>query len=134
MTETGALSILLIGTNLFFLSRLRALAQAMGGNVVVAKDMEQAGQVMAQSRPHLVVIDLANLDHPDYQRLPQLLTACSHRLILAFGPHAQPHLLRKARSLGIPKVVPNSMLAQTFADMLRTASEQRAEGQGPEAI
>jgi DNA-binding NarL/FixJ family response regulator len=118
MEVSSTFSVLHLGKNLFFLAQLKAMTEAAGGTLIGAANLEEAMRRVSQPRPHMLVIDLSNLTGDDFEKIPALLQLCPEAAVLAFGPHRQPQLFKKARSAGIQAVVPNSRLTKTFLDTL----------------
>ncbi len=126
MAQVSTVQVLLATKNLFFTGRLKALAEPFGAKLVHVSSLKQVTERIGSPCPDLLVVDLSSVDNPDYGKLTELVARCPQTAVLAFGPHAQAHLLRRARAHGIDRVVPNSKLTEAFLQMLRTMSARGA--------
>jgi len=107
--------------DMFFASKVRATAEALGVEIAFQRTKESALEKIIQIRPHLIVVDLQNQrfdavefgselkGNPDTQSVP----------ILGFFSHVEVELQRRAMGAGFDRVLPRSVFARDLAAILR---------------
>lgn len=118
MTNPVPAAGLLVGSDLFFASKITGTAAALGGRIEVAASMEQARAKLAEQPYRCVLIDLGL---PGLE-LSGLLAAASGEprpVVVAFGPHVQTQSLQAARDAGCDAVLPRSRLSADLPALLR---------------
>ena len=114
MTRT----IIALVDDMFFASRIRATAEALGVSVSFPRSKEALIEKLTESQPALVLIDLHN------QRLDPLETAKEIKALeqgiplLGFFSHVEVELQRNALSAGFDRVIPRSVFSSDLADIL----------------
>ena len=112
--------IVAIVDDMFFASKIRATAEALGVEISFPRTRESALEKITQSQPQLVVADLHNSRfdlvefsselkaNPETQSIP----------LLGFFSHVEVELQRKATEAGFDQVVPRSVFARDLASIL----------------
>jgi len=112
--------IVAIVDDMFFASKIRATAEALGVEISFPRTRESALEKITQSQPQLVVADLHNSRfdlvefsselkaNPETQSIP----------LLGFFSHVEVELQRKATGAGFDQVVPRSVFARDLASIL----------------
>ena len=112
--------IVAIVDDMFFASKIRATAEALGVEISFPRTRESALEKITQSQPQLVVADLHNSRfdlvefsselkaNPETQSIP----------LLGFFSHVEAELQRKATGAGFDQVVPRSVFARDLASIL----------------
>ena len=115
--------VLAIVDDMFFASKIRATAEAVGVEVRFVRSMEKLVETARETRPGLVVVDLHNtkLDpvaigkelksHEELRQIP----------LLGFFSHVHADLQRNAVAAGFDKVIPRSVFARDLGQILVTA-------------
>lgn len=113
--------VLLVCSDLFFLTQLRSAAQAAGAAVDVELSAARIGQRLSGGGYALVAIDLEMAG----VELPELMAGLADEgrpAVVAFGPHVRAALLKGAREAGCDHVVPRSMAVELVAGLAAQAS------------
>ena len=112
--------IVAIVDDMFFASKIRATAEALGVEIAFPRTRESALEKITQSQPQLVVADLHNSRfdlvefsselkaNPETQSIP----------LLGFFSHVEVELQRKATGAGFDQVIPRSVFARDLASIL----------------
>ena len=101
-------SVLILTTNLFFMPRIEAAAEAGGLDTVSARTAVELMEAAASHNVPLVLVDL-EMDEPVWTEALEALkstgTPGNRPRIVSYGPHGEPDTLRKARQLGSDAVL-----------------------------
>ncbi|HEU4433686.1 MAG TPA: hypothetical protein VFR51_09830 [Pyrinomonadaceae bacterium] len=113
--------VLAIVDDMFFASKIRATAEAVGVEVSFPRSLEKLVEKAREAR--LVMVDLHNTkidplavgrelkSHEELKAVP----------LLGFFSHVHTDLQRSAVAAGYDKVIPRSVFARDLADILATA-------------
>jgi CheY-like chemotaxis protein len=99
---------------MFFASKIRAVAEAVGAEISFARSKEALIQKAREAKPRLVIVDLHN-QKIDPQELVQELPGIR---LLGFFSHVQTDLQRNALAAGFDRVIPRSVFARDLAEIL----------------
>lgn len=101
--------------DLFFQSRIRVAAGAIGADVRFFRNAAELERITAQRQPGLVILDLsvAGLDPAEVVRAVRPVP------VLAFGSHKAQAVLDAARRAGCDQVVVNSVMDAHLAELLQ---------------
>jgi DNA-binding NarL/FixJ family response regulator len=112
-------TVLVLTTNLFFMPRIEAAAEAGGMETVSAST---AARLMEAVGTHIVPIVLVDLemDEPVWTEALQSLKAAktAGTKVIAYGPHGEPDTLRKARDLGSDVVLIKRDFSEGLVELL----------------
>ena len=106
--------------DMFFASKIRATADAIGVEIAFPRTRESALEKIAQIQPQLIVIDLHNVrfDVVEFGSELKANTETQTVPLLGFFSHVEVELQRKAMDAGFDRVVPRSVFARDLAAML----------------
>ena len=109
MTPAG----LMLCDDLIFASKVTGTARAAGLTVAVARSLPRFAELLAESAPAGVLLDL----HHDGLDLPALLASLRERCpavprVTAFGSHVDAGRLKAAREAGCDLVLPRSQFVK----------------------
>ena len=104
--------------DLIFGARIRATAESVGANVVIAKSPEDVLSKAAEAGTRLIILDLdrRGLDIAD---LITKLKATSTAPILAYVSHVREDAIREAKQAGADRVIARGAFANQLADLLK---------------
>lgn len=114
--------VLAVVDDMFFASKIRATAEAVGIEIRFLRSIEKLVEKAREAKPELVVVDLHNtkLDpvalatevkgNEELQQIP----------LLGFFSHVQTELQRNAIAAGFDTVIPRSVFARDLAQILTT--------------
>jgi hypothetical protein len=97
---------------MFFASKIRAVAEAVGVEISFPRTMESLIEKAPQA--NLVIVDLHN-QKIDPLSLP---AALGGTLLLGFFSHVEVELQRRALSAGYDQVIPRSVFSRHLAQIL----------------
>jgi CheY-like chemotaxis protein len=115
-------AILAVVDDMFFASKIRATAEAVGAEISFLRSKEKLLEKARESRPELVVVDLHN-EKLDPVALATDLKADEQLReikLLGFFSHVHTDLQRSALAAGFDQVIPRSVFARDLAQILAT--------------
>lgn len=112
--------IIAVVDDMFFASKIRAVAEAIGVEISFPRSKEAIIQKAREMQPQLVLVDLHN------QRVDSVALAKDLKgdeqlreiPLLGFFSHVQTELQRNAVDAGFDQVVPRSVFARDLAEIL----------------
>lgn len=113
-------NVVAIVEDMFFASKIRATAEALGVEIAFPRTRESALQKIAQSQPQLIVVDLQHQRFDVVEFSSELKANAETRSVplLGFFSHVEVELQRKAMAAGFDQVVPRSVFARDLASIL----------------
>ena len=113
--------IIAIVDEMFFASKIRATAEAVGIEIAFPRTRESALEKIAQIQPQLIVADLQNarFDVIEFGSELKANTETQSVPLLGFFSHVEVELQRKAMHAGFDRVVPRSVFARELASIMR---------------
>jgi len=125
MTRT----VIAVVDDMFFASKIRATAEALGVSVSFPRSAEAVIEKLAQAQPALVVpalippplvlIDLHNQKLDALELAKAIKTQESTVTLLGFFSHVEVELQRNALAAGFDRVIPRSVFARDLAEILK---------------
>ena len=114
--------VLIVCSDLFFSTRLRAEAERAGALVELELQGSHAAS-RALSGEYAAVV--ADLESPglDISRLMEVLPPGDRPKVIAFGPHVQEQRLAAARAAGCDQVVSRGQIASGLCELLKLSGE-----------
>jgi DNA-binding NarL/FixJ family response regulator len=100
--------------DMFFASKIRAVAEAVGTEIIFPRSKEALMQKVREAKPRLVIVDLHN-QKIDPNELAKELPGIR---LLGFFSHVQTELQRKAIAAGFDQVIPRSVFARDLPEIL----------------
>ena len=124
MTRT----VIAVVDDMFFASKIRATAEALGVEVSFPRAKEALIEKLVQTQPDLVVpalippplilIDLHNQKLDPLELAKEIKTVDPTVSILGFFSHVEVELQRNALSVGFDRVIPRSVFSRDLAQIL----------------
>ena len=117
-------TVLVLTSNLFFMPRIEAAAEAGGMDLVSASTADKLMEAAASHNVPLVLVDL-EMDEPVWTQALEALKALKsagapETMVVAYGPHGEPGTLRKARELGSDAVLIKRDFSEGLQELLAT--------------
>ena len=116
-------SVLVLTSNLFFLPRIESAAEHFGLEVVSVASATALLEAAEGRNVSLVLVDL-EMDEPVWSKA---ITAVNDSvksddtpLVVAYGPHGEPEVLRKARELGSDAVIIKRDFSERLPELLES--------------
>jgi CheY-like chemotaxis protein len=114
--QTTARVAVAVVSDLFFASRLSSLADRSGVRLLFASSPGQLEDLLTQTRPSLVLVDLANRSL-DAAAAIRRAKGAGTPLVLAFGPHKDLEARSSALAAGADRWVTNQRLLETLGEL-----------------
>ena len=120
-TEPMPRRIIAIVDDMFFASKIRATAEALGVEISFPRTKDLALEKLHEKQPDLILVDLHN------QRFDPIQFAVEMKAnekvnsipLLGFFSHVEVELQRQATAAGFDKVIPRSVFARDLASILK---------------
>jgi len=112
-------TVVVLTSNLFFMPRIEAAAEAAGLDTVSAKTSDALMKAVEANSVPLVLVDL-EMDEPVWTEALESLKAAKTpgTRVVAYGPHGEPDTLRKARDLGSNAVIIKRDFSEGLIELL----------------
>ena len=107
---------------MFFASKIRAVAEAVGAEISFPRSREALVEKARETKPQLILVDLHNQQIDSNTLANELKSDEQLRDIrlLGFFSHVQTELQRNAIAAGFDQVVPRSVFARDLPKILST--------------
>ena len=113
-------AIIAVVDDMFFASKIRAVAEAVGAEISFPRSQEALIQKARDAKPRLIIVDLHN------QKLEPATLATALKAddelrsipLLGFFSHVQTELQRNALAAGFDQVIPRSAFARDLPMLL----------------
>ena len=105
---------------MFFASKIRAVAEAVGAEISFPRNKEALIQKAREGKPRLIIVDLHNQKIEPATLATELKADDELRAIpmLGFFSHVQTELQRTAIAAGFDQVIPRSVFARDLSKIL----------------
>ena len=112
-------TVLVLTSNLFFMPRIEAAAESGGLEMVSASTSEALMKATEAHDVPLVLVDL-EMDEAVWTEALESLAATKapNTKVVAYGPHGEPGILRKARDLGSDAVLIKRDFSEGLQELL----------------
>ena len=112
--------IIAIVDDMFFKSKIRAVAEAVGTEISFPRNQEALLQKVREAKPKLIIVDLHNQKIEPAALAAELKSDEEMRAIplLGFFSHVQTELQRNALAAGFDQVIPRSVFARDLSKIL----------------
>ena len=112
--------IIAVVDDMFFVSKIRAVAEAVGTEISFPRTRETLIQKAREAKPRLIVVDLHSQKFDPAELAAELKADDELRAIplLGFFSHVQTELQRKALNAGFDQVIPRSAFARDLPKIL----------------
>ena len=112
--------IIAIVDDMFFKSKIRAVAEAVGTEISFPRNKDALFQKASEAKPQLIIVDLHNEKIEPASLANELKADEELRAIplLGFFSHVQTELQRNAIAAGFDEVIPRSVFARDLSKIL----------------
>jgi CheY-like chemotaxis protein len=112
--------IVAIVDDMFFASKIRATAEALGSEISFPRTKELALGKLRDARPDLIIVDLHNQRFDPIQFANEMKADPETQSIplLGFFSHVEVELQRQATAAGFDTVIPRSVFARDLGKIL----------------
>jgi DNA-binding NarL/FixJ family response regulator len=113
--------VLAIVDDMFFASKIRATAEAVGVEIGFPRSVEKLIEAAREVKPQLVIVDLHNtkIDPVALSRELKSNEDLRDVKLLGFFSHVHTDLQRSALAAGFDKVIPRSVFARDLAQIIK---------------
>jgi CheY-like chemotaxis protein len=113
-------SVIAIVDDLFFASKIRGTAEALGVTVSFPRHADGVKEVIQQNPPALILCDLHSekFDSLSLARTLKADDATRHIPLVGFFSHVQTELQKAAEDAGFDRVIPRSLFTKNLAAIL----------------
>jgi CheY-like chemotaxis protein len=110
---------------MFFASKIRATAEAVGVEVSFPRSLEKVIEKAREAKPDLILVDLHNTKLDPVALATELKSTDDLRSVklLGFFSHVHTDLQRNAIAAGYDQVIPRSVFARDLAQILSTTPQ-----------
>ncbi len=105
--------------DLFFRSKIDAVAAAVGAEVEYASSLDAIAARCAEIEPSVVFTDLSDPAFPALQTLSQIRAAAPRTRVIGFASHVDLKPLKAAREAGYERTLSRSEFTAQLADLLK---------------
>ena len=114
--------IIAVVDDMFFASKIRAVAEAIGTEISFPRNVESLVQKARDGKPQLIVVDLHNqkIEPADLARTLKNDDRLNTIPLLGFFSHVQTEVQQNAIKAGFDQVVPRSVFARDLPKILST--------------
>src|ERR1041385_1121607 len=126
-------NVIAIVDDLFFASKIRGTAEALGVTVNFPRHADGVKEVIQRDAPALIVCDLhsAKFDPMALARMLKSETATRDIPLIGFCSHVQTELQTAAQDAGFDRVMPRSLFTRDLAAILGGEDLREAGTKGP---
>lgn len=114
--------VLAIIRDLFFRSKIDAVASAIGAEVAYASDVTAAAKRCRELAPRMVIIDLSDCAVAASQAAEAIRAAAPGARLIGFASHVDVTTLKAARDAGFDAALSKSEFTTELPDLLKPAS------------
>ena len=118
MNENRSGAVLALPADLIFGARIRASAESIGANVIIAKDPKDLLAKLSEQEVRTVILDLDRRGLNITDTIKQI-KATSSVTILAYVSHVAEDAIREARAAGADKVIARGAFAHQLPELLK---------------
>src|SRR4030095_12979439 len=124
MTRT----VIAVVDDMFFASKIRATAEALGVNVSFPRSKDAVIEKLTQGQPDLllpdlILIDLHNQKIDPVELAKEIKTQQPTVTLLGFFSHVEVELQQNALSAGFDRVIPRSVFSRDLAEILTSEAD-----------
>ncbi len=105
--------------DLFFRSKIDAVASALGATVAYASSLDAAALRCAELKPDLVFADLSDSTFPALETLQKIRAAAPDARVVGFASHIDLKPLNAAREAGFALTLSRSEFTAGLPDLLK---------------
>ncbi|HEY8227738.1 MAG TPA: response regulator [Pyrinomonadaceae bacterium] len=105
--------------DMFFASKIRATAEALGVTIVFLRTVDAMIEKLDDQEPDLVIFDLHNPKLNPVNAARELKARDNEIPLLGFFSHVEVELQKSALAAGFDRVIPRSVFSSNLADILK---------------
>jgi DNA-binding NarL/FixJ family response regulator len=105
--------------DLFFRSKIDAVASAVGATVAYASSLDAAASRCAELKPDMVFADLSDATFPALETIEKIRAVAPDARVVGFASHIDLKPLRAAREAGFELTLSRSEFTAQLADLLK---------------
>jgi DNA-binding NarL/FixJ family response regulator len=106
--------------DLFFRSKIDAVASAVGAEVMYASSLDAAVKRCAESRPRIVFADLSDTTFPALDTVTRIRAAAPDARLVGFASHIDLKPLQAARDAGFELTLSRSEFTTRLPELLKS--------------
>ena len=116
--------IIAVVDDMFFASKIRAVAESLGTDLTFTRSLESLLEKAREKKPDLIVVDLHNQKTSPIAIAEQLRSDPHLKEVelLGFFSHVEVELQRQAKEAGYSQVLPRSVFARDLPSILGEVS------------
>jgi DNA-binding NarL/FixJ family response regulator len=104
--------------DLFFRSKLDAVADSLGAEILYASTLDAAVKRAAEKNPAVIFADLSDADFPAAETAERIRAAAPDARLVGFASHVDLKPLRAAREAGFDLTLSRSEFTARLAELL----------------
>ncbi|HVN28424.1 MAG TPA: hypothetical protein VMT64_08065 [Candidatus Binataceae bacterium] len=105
--------------DLFFRSKLDAVAESLDAEILYASDLANAARRAAEKKPAVVFADLSDSSFPAADTAARIRDAAPDAKLIGFASHIDLKPLRAAREAGFDQTLSRSEFSARLAEFLK---------------
>jgi len=105
--------------DLFFRSKIDAVASAVGATVAYASSLDAAASRCAELKPDMVFADLSDATFPALETIEKIRAVAPDARVVGFASHIDLKPLRAAREAGFELTLSRSEFTARLPDLLK---------------
>jgi PleD family two-component response regulator len=119
-------SVIAVVDDMFFASKIRAVAEHLGLNVRFARSVDEALEAARTEAPSLIIADLHAQKCDPFNLAEQLKMDETLRAVplLGFFSHVQTELQQRAQQAGYDRIMPRSAFSKNLPEILGEAGSE----------
>jgi DNA-binding NarL/FixJ family response regulator len=106
--------------DLFFRSKLDAVAESLDAEILYASDLANASRRAAEKNPSVIFADLSDAAFPPVDTAVKIREAAPEAKLIGFASHVDLKPLRAAREAGFDQTLSRSEFTARLAEFLRS--------------
>jgi DNA-binding NarL/FixJ family response regulator len=106
--------------DLFFRSKIDAVARAIGSDVIYASTLDVAAARCAEEHPAVVFADLSDGSFPPAEAASRLRTVASGARLIGFASHVDLKALNSAREAGFEMTLSREEFTSRLPELLKS--------------
>lgn len=114
-----ATRVLALVRDLFFRSKLDAVAGQLGVEIIYASKLDSLSELLGESEPRLIMVDLNDANFPPDQTIAAIRSVMPELRVIGFASHVDLKALRGAREAGFTQVLSRSEFTAKLPELLR---------------
>jgi DNA-binding NarL/FixJ family response regulator len=106
--------------DLFFRSKLDAVAESLDAEILYASDLANASRRAAEKKPSVIFADLSDASFPAAETAAKIREVAPDAKLIGFASHIDMKPLRAAREAGFDQTLSRSEFTARLAEFLKS--------------